>query len=57
VLCARYHYLSDIYDPKEVYIRSTDYARTQESVQQMFAGGLYPHDKRPDGAPIQIRTR
>ncbi|SAL96061.1 hypothetical protein [Absidia glauca] len=53
----RYHYLSDIYDPKEVYIRSTDYARTQESVQQMFAGGLYPHDKRPDGAPIQIRTR
>ncbi|KAI8332391.1 histidine phosphatase superfamily [Chlamydoabsidia padenii] len=53
----KYKFLSDRYDPKEIYIRSTDYARTQESVQQMIAGGLYPLDKRSANAPLQIRTR
>ncbi|ORZ08631.1 histidine phosphatase superfamily [Absidia repens] len=53
----KYNYLPDQFDAKQIYIRSTDYARTQESVQQMIAGGLYPSEKRSDDAIIQIRTR
>ncbi|KAI8097301.1 histidine phosphatase superfamily [Halteromyces radiatus] len=51
------HYLPDYFDEKQVYIRSSDYPRTQESVQQMVAGGLYPDGKRSDDSILQIRIR
>ncbi|KAI9492688.1 histidine phosphatase superfamily [Zychaea mexicana] len=53
----RLKFLPDIYDQSMVTIRSTDYQRTQESVQQLVAGGLYPADKRGDDFVLQIATR
>ncbi|KAI8149180.1 histidine phosphatase superfamily [Fennellomyces sp. T-0311] len=53
----RLKFLPDVYDGDAVSIRSTDYARTQESVQQLVAGGLYPADKRNDDFVLKIRTR
>ncbi|ORX55726.1 phosphoglycerate mutase-like protein [Hesseltinella vesiculosa] len=50
-------YLSDRYSSKEVYIRSSDYPRTLDSVQQLVGGGLYPADKRDAGTTLEIRTR
>lgn len=64
VIAARYShvtyslkFLPDVFDQDAVYIRSTDYPRTQESVQQLVAAGLYPSDKRPEDFSLQIRTR
>ncbi|CAO3627275.1 unnamed protein product [Cunninghamella blakesleeana] len=51
------NFLPDEFDEKMIYIRSTDYPRTQESVQQMIAGGLYPPSKRNNGDTLQIRIR
>ncbi|KAJ8657497.1 hypothetical protein O0I10_006799 [Lichtheimia ornata] len=53
----RLKFLPDVFDQNAVYIRSTDYPRTQESVQQLVAAGLYPSDKRPEDFTLQIRTR
>ncbi|CAM0142796.1 hypothetical protein VKS41_002640 [Umbelopsis sp. WA50703] len=50
-------FLPDTWDEKTVYIRSTDYTRTQESVQQLIAGGLYPENKRDESFKLNIRTR
>ncbi|KAI9255976.1 histidine phosphatase superfamily [Sporodiniella umbellata] len=50
-------YLPDVFDEETVYIRSTDYPRTRESVQQLIAGGLYPADKRPEGFQLKLRIR
>ncbi|KAI8967087.1 histidine phosphatase superfamily [Mycotypha africana] len=51
------HFLPDLYDEKAVYLRSSDYIRTQESVQQLITGGLYPHGKRPDNVTLKLRVR
>ncbi|CAO3620405.1 unnamed protein product [Cunninghamella echinulata] len=51
------NFLPDKFDEKMIYIRSTDYPRTQESVQQMVGGGLYPPIKRNNGDTLQIRIR
>ncbi|KAI8070942.1 phosphoglycerate mutase-like protein [Gongronella butleri] len=53
----RMQFLPDKFDASTVHIRSSDYPRTQESVQQMVAGGLYPAEKRDAGATLAIRTR
>ncbi|KAG1438025.1 hypothetical protein G6F56_012821 [Rhizopus delemar] len=50
-------FLPDVFDEEGVYIRSTDYPRTQESVQQLITGGLYPKDKRPEGFQLKLRIR
>lgn len=50
-------FLPDVYDESSIYIRSSDYIRTQESVQQLVAGGLYPDDKRPKGTILNLRIR
>lgn len=50
-------YLPEEWDEKAIYIRSTDYNRTQESVQQLVAGGLYPPEKRDESFRLNIRTR
>ncbi|KAF7731246.1 hypothetical protein EC973_000662 [Apophysomyces ossiformis] len=50
-------FLPDIFEDNAVYLRSTDYPRTQESVQQLIAGGLYPPEKRLPGFALKIRTR
>ncbi|KAL0091912.1 histidine phosphatase superfamily [Phycomyces blakesleeanus] len=50
-------FLPDRYDEKTIYIRSSDYPRTQESVQQLVAGGLYPPTKREDDFKLKLRIR
>ncbi|KAG0168619.1 hypothetical protein DFQ28_005104 [Apophysomyces sp. BC1034] len=50
-------FLPDVFDDKSVYLRSSDYGRTQESVQQLIAGGLYPPEKRAPEFVLKIRTR
>ena len=61
MLFLRYRYrlkfLPDTFDENAVTIRSTDYQRTQESVQQLVAGGLYPIEKRHDDFVLKISTR
>ncbi|KAI7888793.1 histidine phosphatase superfamily [Mucor mucedo] len=51
------NFLPDVYDEKSIYVRSSDYIRTQESVQQLVAGGLYPQDKRPSDFLLKLRIR
>ncbi|GAN09533.1 phosphoglycerate mutase-like protein [Mucor ambiguus] len=51
------HFLPDVYDEESIYLRSSDYIRTQESVQQLVAGGLYPKDKRPQDVTLKLRIR
>ncbi|KAI9030950.1 histidine phosphatase superfamily [Phycomyces nitens] len=50
-------FLPDRYDEKTIYVRSSDYPRTQESVQQLVAGGLYPPSKREDDFKLKLRKR
>ncbi|CAO3686612.1 unnamed protein product [Rhizopus stolonifer] len=50
-------FLPDVFDEEGVYIRSTDYPRTQESVQQLITSGLYPKDKRLEGFQLKLRIR
>lgn len=50
-------FLPDEWDEKAIYIRSTDYNRTQESVQQLVSAGLYPPEKRDESFSLKIRTR
>ncbi|RCH77776.1 hypothetical protein CU098_000142, partial [Rhizopus stolonifer] len=51
-------FLPDVYDEETTYLRSSDYPRTQESIQQLVGGGLYPQDKRPmDFTGFQLRVR
>ena len=58
----RFHYvknlklLSEYLDPKSLYIRSTDYSRTIESVQYLL-GGLYPVKNREVGQDLLIHVR
>lgn len=54
---SRLHFLPDVYDEESIYLRSSDYIRTQESVQQLVAGGLYPIDKRPQDVTLKLRIR
>ena len=42
--------------PQSLYIRSTDYSRTIESVQYLL-GGLYPQKNRHEGQDLQIHVR
>ncbi|ORY98625.1 histidine phosphatase superfamily [Syncephalastrum racemosum] len=51
------HFLPEVFEDKTIYIRSTDYTRTQESVQQLVASGLYPPNHRPENFTLKIRTR
>ncbi|EPB86498.1 hypothetical protein HMPREF1544_06665 [Mucor circinelloides 1006PhL] len=51
------HFLPDVYDEESIYLRSSDYIRTQESVQQLVAGGLYPKGKRPQDVTLKLRIR
>jgi acid phosphatase len=51
------NYLPDVYDQESIYLRSSDYIRTQESVQQLVADGLYPEDKRPQDFELKLRIR
>lgn len=53
----RLQFLPDVFNEENVYIRSTDYPRTQESVQQLIAGGLYPKGKRPEDFVLKLRIR
>ncbi|CAO3662946.1 unnamed protein product [Umbelopsis ramanniana] len=53
----RLKFLPDEWDEKAIYIRSTDYNRTQESVQQLVSAGLYPPGKRDESFSLKIRTR
>ncbi|KAI7857192.1 histidine phosphatase superfamily [Circinella umbellata] len=53
----RLKFLPDVFDENTVTIRSTSYQRTQESVQQLVAGGLYPIEKRHDDFVLKISTR
>jgi acid phosphatase len=53
----RLQFLPDVYDEESIYLRSSDYNRTQESVQQLVAGGLYPENKRPKGSILKLRIR
>jgi acid phosphatase len=53
----RLQFLPDQYDEKTLYIRSSDYIRTQESVQQLVAEGLYPKEKRPEDFVLKLRIR
>ncbi|KAI9478618.1 MAG: histidine phosphatase superfamily [Benjaminiella poitrasii] len=50
-------FLPDVYDQESIYVRSTEYNRTQESVQQLVAGGLYPEGKRPDNFMLKLHVR
>ncbi|KAI7862245.1 histidine phosphatase superfamily [Spinellus fusiger] len=50
-------FLPDTMDKNIMHIRSTDYPRTQESVLQMVAGGLYPSHKRKAGTAIELHIR
>ncbi|CAO3687545.1 unnamed protein product [Rhizopus microsporus] len=50
-------FLPDMFDEDTVYVRSTDYPRTQESVQQLIAGGLYPKGKRSENFVLKLRIR
>lgn len=58
----RFHYidqmklLSQTLDPHSLYIRSTDYSRTIESVQYLL-GGLYPKKNRNQGQDLKIHVR
>ncbi|KAI8644322.1 histidine phosphatase superfamily [Parasitella parasitica] len=51
------HFLPDVYNEEAIYLRSSDYIRTQESVQQLVAGGLYPEGKRPEDFTLKLRIR
>jgi len=42
---------------KSLYLRSTDYSRTLESLQQLVTGGLYPSKYRDDSFIWDIHTR
>lgn len=42
---------------KLLYLRSTDYARTFESLQQLVIGGLYPSQYRSNSYVLKIHTR
>jgi acid phosphatase len=42
--------------PQSLYIRSTDYSRTIESVQYLL-GGLYPRKNRFKGQDLEIHVR
>lgn len=53
----RLKFLPDVYDEKTMYIRSSDYIRTQESVQQLVADGLYPEGKRPQDFQLKLHIR
>jgi hypothetical protein len=50
-------FLPEEWDEKAFYIRSTDYNRTQESVQQLVSAGLYPPGTRDESFSLKIRTR
>ncbi|KAG2225334.1 hypothetical protein INT45_005578, partial [Circinella minor] len=52
----RLKFLPDVFDENTVTIRSTNYQRTQESVQQLVASGLYPIEKRHDDFALKIST-
>jgi acid phosphatase len=53
----RLKFLPDTFDEKSVYLRSTDYVRTQESIQQMVTVGLYPKEKRPQDFEFKLNIR
>ncbi|RUP52187.1 hypothetical protein BC936DRAFT_138072 [Jimgerdemannia flammicorona] len=53
----RLNFLPRTFDPNQFYLRSTDYARTQESIQQLISAGLYPSQFRPDSFALKIHTR
>lgn len=53
----RLHFLPDVFDEKTLYLRSSDYIRAQESVQQLIAGGLYPREKRPSDFQLKLHIR
>ncbi|RIA89614.1 histidine phosphatase superfamily, partial [Glomus cerebriforme] len=42
---------------KSLFLRSTNYARTLESLQQLVIGGLYPSQYRSDSYVLNIHTR
>ncbi|OBZ84309.1 putative acid phosphatase SPBC4.06, partial [Choanephora cucurbitarum] len=51
-------FLPDVFDEESIYLRSSEYPRTQESVLQLIGGGLYPEHKRPmdfTGLKLHIR--
>ncbi len=48
--------MGQVLDPKNLYIRSTDYSRTIESVQYLL-GGLYPVKSRNMGQDLVIHVR
>lgn len=58
----RFHYINrlklmgEYLDPMNLYIRSTDYSRTIESVQYLL-GGLYPVKSRKIGQDLVIHVR
>ncbi|GAA5807255.1 hypothetical protein MFLAVUS_000611 [Mucor flavus] len=51
------NFLPDVYDSNSIYLRSSDYIRTQESVQQLVAGGLYPKPKQPNDFSLKLFIR
>ena len=53
----RLKFLPDTFDEETMYVRSSDYIRTQESVQQLIAGGLYPENKRPSNFHLKLLIR
>ncbi|RUS16144.1 histidine phosphatase superfamily [Endogone sp. FLAS-F59071] len=52
------NFLPSTLDPRHLYLRSSDFTRTQESLQQLVAEGLYPKQNRPDHDFVfKIHTR
>ena len=49
-------FLKERMDLQDLYVRSTDYSRTIESVQYLL-GGLYPFSKRDQGQDMTIHIR
>ena len=47
----------ELSNSKSLYLRSTDFARTFESLQQLVIGGLYPSEYRPNSYVLDIHTR
>lgn len=56
VYIKRLGFLQSKFDNNEVFVRSTDFWRTQQSVESMLYG-FYPLQYRDAGAPIEIHTK